>query len=373
MKLKTIIGTIALAASTCFGATDAELKAMLDAKDYNGFAFTANNIQLTNLLDKTSAPNVVTEYAKANILHRTKYIITAQLIDPIDAINIYVENKNSEAMYLAADTKNDDLIIDTWSKLIDIPEIDIKPIFFVLWSNIKIKQNNLELTKKTANRILKEYPINYTSFIYYYDKTASDDYKLWAKECVLNINKETCNLVGFKQLIPRNFGKTINFYFENIFKINSIDNSNVIVKYLYYTDYYNQAIEVLANNLIDPESAYKRFSLEADKIAKNKEMTKRMWPVISKDIHLGLDAAKYLNDVDKVIDILLVAKEELSAEELNSVIPMINALEIDYRKDDIIKALRNINGRYTLKLYDDRETWEPVLSKIRALIDVRQM
>ena len=70
---------------------------------------------------------------------------------------------------------------------------------------------------------------------------------------------------------------------------------------------------------------------------------------------------------------LLTAKEELTADQLENVIPVINSLDADYRAADVVKALRNINARYTIKLYDDRKTWEPILSKIRALIDVRQM
>ena len=46
-------------------------------------------------------------------------------------------------------------------------------------------------------------------------------------------------------------------------------------------------------------------------------MTKRMWPVISKDIHLGLDAAKYLNDVDKVIEAVKIAKEKYSQYKID--------------------------------------------------------
>jgi hypothetical protein len=128
----------------------------------------------------------------------------------------------------------------------------------------------------------------------------------------------------------------------------------------------------MEKNITKPDVAFE-FSKYADKKEKNKEMTKRMFPVISKDVKLGLDAALYLNDTDKIIDMLLVANEELTAEQLEKVIPVINSINANYRASEIVEALRNMNARYTLKLYDDRKTWEPILSKIRALIDVRQM
>jgi hypothetical protein len=128
----------------------------------------------------------------------------------------------------------------------------------------------------------------------------------------------------------------------------------------------------MVKNITKQDVAFE-FSKCVDKIENNKKMTNRMFPDISKDIKIGLDVAFYLNDTDKIIDMLLAAKEELTAEQLEKVIPVINSIDADYRAADVVKALRNINARYTLKLYDDRKTWEPILSKIRALIDVRQM
>lgn len=83
--------------------------------------------------------------------------------------------------------------------------------------------------------------------------------------------------------------------------------------------------------------------------------------------------ALYLNDADKVLDNLQnITQNTLDADILQKIIPILNGQNVDWRQADVIKALRNINAMYTIRLYDDRDTWEPILSKIRAMIDVRQ-
>ena len=105
-----------------------------------------------------------------------------------------------------------------------------------------------------------------------------------------------------------------------------------------------------------------------DAAAKNKDASAALWETL-KDPVLKLQVALYLKDTDKVIDSLLLAKSELSAADIEKTLPILNDLDVDYRAKDVLKALRNINARYTIKLYDDRATWEPILSKIRAMID----
>lgn len=84
-----------------------------------------------------------------------------------------------------------------------------------------------------------------------------------------------------------------------------------------------------------------------------------------------LYAALYCNSADKLVDVLIACDTSLAAVDINNALAPINSLDPDYRKADVLKALRAVNQRYTLKLYDDRDTWEPVLSKIRAMIDCR--
>ena len=62
---------------------------------------------------------------------------------------------------------------------------------------------------------------------------------------------------------------------------------------------------------------------------------------------------------------------EQRKEYIEEFIKIVVGADIDYKKAEILKALKTVNQRYTLKLYDDRDKWEPVLSKIRALIDTK--
>lgn len=71
MKLKTLIGTIALAASTCFGATDAELKEMLAKKDYMSVATKISMTQLTNgVVTAADIVGLVDAAIKTNVIHK---------------------------------------------------------------------------------------------------------------------------------------------------------------------------------------------------------------------------------------------------------------------------------------------------------------
>ena len=84
-----------------------------------------------------------------------------------------------------------------------------------------------------------------------------------------------------------------------------------------------------------------------------------------------VELAFYLNDTDKIIDAFKTVGTDATPEQLNKLIPIINGLDYKYRAAEVLDILKNINSKYTLKLYDDRDTWEPILSKIRAMIDAR--
>jgi len=78
-------------------------------------------------------------------------------------------------------------------------------------------------------------------------------------------------------------------------------------------------------------------------------------------------------DSEALLDALAtVQPTSFTAAELNQVILVINGKPTTWRAADVLAALKNINSMYTLKLYDDRDTWEPVLSKVRAMLDVRE-
>lgn len=106
----------------------------------------------------------------------------------------------------------------------------------------------------------------------------------------------------------------------------------------------------------------------ADKFAKNKSASEKLYSEI-KDAKLKVELAIYLGDVDKIIDMLKIVSDKLDAKTVESVIAPLNAVDAGYRTADLRLALMNINKKYTIKLYEDRDTWEPILSKIRAMID----
>ena len=106
-----------------------------------------------------------------------------------------------------------------------------------------------------------------------------------------------------------------------------------------------------------------------DSYVKTKNFTeKKVYPFLKNDKN-KITTALYLKDNDKLVDSLAALDNSLDAKTLDEVIAVINTFDADYRAADVVKILKNINKKYTLKLYDDRDTWEPVLSKVRALID----
>ena len=107
----------------------------------------------------------------------------------------------------------------------------------------------------------------------------------------------------------------------------------------------------------------------ADKADGDKKTTLSIYPEIV-DRKTKVEVALYLDDVDKLIDALKVVGDDLDAKTVESVIAPLNNVNAGYRTDDLRLALANVNKKYTLKLYADRDTWEPILSKIRAMIDV---
>ena len=107
----------------------------------------------------------------------------------------------------------------------------------------------------------------------------------------------------------------------------------------------------------------------ADKVEGDKKATLSIYPNIV-DGKTKVEVALYLDDVDKLIDALKVVGDNLDAKTVKSIIAPLNNVNAGYRTDDLRLALANVNKKYTVKLYDDRDTWEPILSKIRAMIDI---
>jgi hypothetical protein len=381
MKKLITIGICALGLAG-FAATDAEIKEMLAKKDYTSAIMKTSELQLTNGVVTVADVNGLVDAAvKTNAICKVAALCNANMYTFADAISAYETVKKPASMlYMVKVSKNTDLIVETWAKVLDMPETTGKMLVDYCLA-IDIREANLELFKRSAEKILKEYPYGYCYYVFNCN-AKTPEYLEWSKTCIKNINSKTIGSGWFSVRKYDNKHTKLKFllndeyYFEDTFKrFAKTFKPNQMKAFLYAiskASYVNKVIAVLETNIDEPQTAFV-FSKFVDKREKNTEMTERMFPIISKDVKLGLDAALYLNNTDKIIDMLLISNEELTAEQLEKVIPVINSLSADYRTTDVIKALRDINARYTLKLYDDRKTWEPILSKIRALIDVRQM
>ena len=164
-------------------------------------------------------------------------------------------------------------------------------------------------------------------------------------------------------------------YFESMYDKSLID---LGYWYLYssarpeYSRLWNDVLEILKNK--KPSATCDKmiisFARRIDKTTQIKSAT------LNSIDHLSctkakLAAALYCNDIDKIIEVLVACDTTLDAKGIEAALPAINALDPNYKPAEVMTALKAVNQRYTLKLYDDRDTWEPVLSKIRAMIDVR--
>lgn len=113
-----------------------------------------------------------------------------------------------------------------------------------------------------------------------------------------------------------------------------------------------------------------QFAKVMDKAAGNKNASAKIFSHLHNSAE-KLNVALYLNDADKIISTFAACDMSLTAKDIEAALPAINALDPNYKPAEVMTALKAVNQRYTLKLYDDRDTWEPVLSKIRAMIDCR--
>ena len=109
-----------------------------------------------------------------------------------------------------------------------------------------------------------------------------------------------------------------------------------------------------------------------DKKAGNKEASRNLfsWIVQNGTWNDVADFALYIGDKDKIINTFKNIGLTATPAQLNGFIESANALDVGYRTDEVKSILATINKKYTLKLYDDRDTWEPILSKVRALMEI---
>ena len=116
-----------------------------------------------------------------------------------------------------------------------------------------------------------------------------------------------------------------------------------------------------------------KFSGYADRMGARFQTTFRALALKRvKDCRIKSNLAVFFKDANTLLDALAAVKQDtFNAAELDAIIGVLNGQPNDWRSAELKAALKNINAMYTLKLYDDRDTWEPVLSKIRAMLDAR--
>lgn len=165
-------------------------------------------------------------------------------------------------------------------------------------------------------------------------------------------------------------------YFESMY-----DKSLVDLNYYWFYNWFRPEYSIIWNDALEilktkkPSAIYDKmiisFTTKIDKIAETKTATLNFIDYLSCTKE-KLNAALYCNNQDKLLDVLVACDTSLEAKDIDAALSPINALDPDYKPAEVLKALKAVNQRYTLKLYDDRDAWEPVLSKIRAMIEVRQ-
>lgn len=363
----------AVIAVTGYSATDAEIKSLLDQKKYVEVATHISASQITNMLDTTTAREISRQAALSNAQYWKLYrMCEVHGVSIPETIEYYKSVKSLNAYMFAKIYKNEAIELETLKWVLDeLPDVKCENI------GIGLVTNDTQYFIKAAERIYRDSKNRYSIILQ--PRNVTDDIKVYVTDAVANKLDSECFKTGymFTRLIDwcaKNNSKVYlsRKYFYPDLMSTWTNNLDKVKKLSKHVEYVNDAFELIAKNVADPKEAY-TFSTTVDKRRKNKEMTKRLYPVISKDIHLAVQTALYLNDVDKMIDIMLNAGEDLTAAEISSMLPSINSLTADYRAVEIVTALRNVNSRYTLRLYNEREVWEPVLSKVRAMIDVRQM
>lgn len=113
------------------------------------------------------------------------------------------------------------------------------------------------------------------------------------------------------------------------------------------------------------------YALNMDRYSKTTWAKEHVFDRLTSCKYRSLIAIR-LNDPDKLLLALEgIDQNTFTAEDINKILILLNGQKSDWRPNDVKKALLNINSMYTTKLYNDRDTWEPVLSKLRAMIEIR--
>jgi hypothetical protein len=188
MKKLITIGICALGLAG-FAATDAEIKEMLAKKDYTSVAVRITPVQLTNGVVTASDVNGLVDAAvKTNVKSKVAFLAKYNVIDPIETIALFEKARNPHfMMQVASDTNNKNVIADTWAKILDMPETTGRNLFD--WrGEVRFRDANFELFKRSSEKILKEYPQGYVYYVFNHAFKHSE-YRDWSMSCLKNIKE----------------------------------------------------------------------------------------------------------------------------------------------------------------------------------------
>ena len=188
MKKLITIGICALGLAG-FAATDAEIKEILAKKDYMSAAANISRTQLTNGVVAAADVNGLVDAAvKTNAEWHVVYLANCNVIDPIETIALFEKaRKPYFMMQTAFNTKNEDVMADTWAKILDMPETTGK-ILHAYRGTVAFRDANFELFKRSSEKILKEYPRVYVHYVFN-QRFKHPEYRDWSMGCLKNIKE----------------------------------------------------------------------------------------------------------------------------------------------------------------------------------------
>ena len=88
---------------------------------------------------------------------------------------------------------------------------------------------------------------------------------------------------------------------------------------------------------------------------------------------IKVKCAVYIKDLDKLIDSLnIIIPTNFSAKRINTICDILSEAADNYRTTEIVEIVSKLNKIYSPNLEKDSEKWEPVIAKIRSLIEINK-
>lgn len=196
--------------------------------------------------------------------------------------------------------------------------------------------------------------------------TTEEDY---AKTYPWSSGLDVVNYAIIQANMSRDFGSLDAFAPKTVKFITAQKDANLFVMGKNKASFFKKCRDAAISSKLNTIGFRLKAARFEDQAEGDKKATLSIYPDIV-DEKTRVETAIYLDDVDKLIDALKVVGDDLDAKTVESIIAPLNGVNAGYRTDDLRLALANVNKKYTIKLYDDRDTWEPILSKIRAMLDV---